>query len=251
MARHGFDRSRRAATSSASPAQRCSSAALPTNCMGAGTANAQDRDDRRGPRRRRARHPVRQGRASGDVLVTASRAAEGARREGRPERQGRHGRRGGRVRRCRAAGRALYGGRADRQGIRQGARRENSSSSMSAIRSRAATARISSSRSTNRAAPGWSPQSCCPGRKLVRGFNAIGFGKLDDLGQRKGDARSACRSPATTRPRSRSPASLIREIGFEPVVVGGLAMGKYLVPGTPLAGEHTPAEIRQIAATLK
>jgi hypothetical protein len=28
-------------------------------------------------------------------------------------------------------------------------------------------------------------------------------------------------------------------------------MGKYLVPGTLLGGEHTPAEIRQIAATLK
>jgi len=35
------------------------------------------------------------------------------------------------------------------------------------------------------------------------------------------------------------------------VRVGGLAMGKYLVPGTPLAGERTPAEIEQIAATLK
>ena len=34
-------------------------------------------------------------------------------------------------------------------------------------------------------------------------------------------------------------------------MVGGLAMGKYLVPGTPLGGEHTPAEIRQIATTLK
>ena len=44
---------------------------------------------------------------------------------------------------------------------------------------------------------------------------------------------------------------LIREIGFEPVLVGGLAMGKYLVPGTPLAGEHTPAEIKQIAASAE
>ena len=46
-------------------------------------------------------------------------------------------------------------------------------------------------------------------------------------------------------------SGLIREIGFEPVLVGGLAMGKYLVPGTPLAGEHTPAEIKQMASTLK
>ncbi len=44
---------------------------------------------------------------------------------------------------------------------------------------------------------------------------------------------------------------LIKDIGFKPVIVGGLAMGKYLMPGTPLAGEHTPDEIRKIAATLK
>jgi predicted dinucleotide-binding enzyme len=44
---------------------------------------------------------------------------------------------------------------------------------------------------------------------------------------------------------------LIRDIGYEPVLVGGLAMGRHLMPGTPLAGEHTPAEIRRIAATLK
>jgi hypothetical protein len=45
-------------------------------------------------------------------------------------------------------------------------------------------------------------------------------------------------------------SSLIREIGFEPVVVGGLAMGKYLVPGTPLGGVHTAAEIRQALTSL-
>jgi len=27
-------------------------------------------------------------------------------------------------------------------------------------------------------------------------------------------------------------------------------MGKHLMPGTPLAGEHTPEEVRKIAATL-
>jgi len=44
---------------------------------------------------------------------------------------------------------------------------------------------------------------------------------------------------------------LIRERGDEPVLVGGLEMGKYLVPGTPLAGERTAAEIRRIAAELE
>jgi predicted dinucleotide-binding enzyme len=45
-------------------------------------------------------------------------------------------------------------------------------------------------------------------------------------------------------------STLIRQIGFDPVVIGGLAMGKYLVPGTPLGGEHTAAEIRQIVTNL-
>ena len=45
-------------------------------------------------------------------------------------------------------------------------------------------------------------------------------------------------------------SNLIRDIGYEPIVIGDLAMGKYLMPGTPLSGEHTPEEIRKIAATL-
>ena len=44
---------------------------------------------------------------------------------------------------------------------------------------------------------------------------------------------------------------LVREVGYEPVLVGPLAMGKYLMPGTPLAGERSPEEIRRIVATLK
>jgi predicted dinucleotide-binding enzyme len=43
---------------------------------------------------------------------------------------------------------------------------------------------------------------------------------------------------------------LIRDIGYEPVLVGGLDMGKHLMPGTPLAGEHSAEEIRKIAAKL-
>ena len=48
-----------------------------------------------------------------------------------------------------------------------------------------------------------------------------------------------------------SVAVLVGVTVAEPVLVGGLAMGKYLVPGAPLAGEHTPAELKQIASTLK
>jgi predicted dinucleotide-binding enzyme len=44
---------------------------------------------------------------------------------------------------------------------------------------------------------------------------------------------------------------LVRDVGFEPVVIGPLAMGKHLVPGTPLSGVQSPAQLRQAAASLK
>jgi 8-hydroxy-5-deazaflavin:NADPH oxidoreductase len=98
--------------------------------------------------------------------------------------------------------------------------------------------------------PGLATAKLLPGAHLVRAFNAINFRKLPEDAHRAGDPVGvpiAGDDPAAIALATR----LIKEIGFEPVLVGGLAMGKYLVPGTPLAGEHTPAEIRQIAATLK
>ena len=89
-----------------------------------------------------------------------------------------------------------------------------------------------------------------PGAHIVRAFNAIGSGQLAGLAHRAGDpvgvpiAGDDAKAIATAE-------ALIREIGFEPVLVGGLAMGKHLVPGTPLGGVHTPAEIRKIAGTLR
>jgi len=88
-----------------------------------------------------------------------------------------------------------------------------------------------------------------PGAHIVRAFNAIGAGKLTELAHRAGEPVGV--PIAGDDPQAIAVAqSLIREIGFEPVLVGGLAMGRHLVPGMPLGGEHTPAEIRQIAGTL-
>ena len=98
--------------------------------------------------------------------------------------------------------------------------------------------------------PGLATAKLLPGAHLVRAFNAINFRKLAEDAHRAGEPIGvpvAGDDPAALALATR----LIREIGFEPVVVGGLAMGKYLVPGTPLAGEHTAEEIRRIAATLK
>src|SRR5712691_3474149 len=85
---------------------------------------------------------------------------------------------------------------------------------------------------------------------VVRAFNAIGYTQLATLAHRPGEPVGV---PIAGDDQSALALAsrLIKEIGFEPVVVGGLAMGKYLVPRTPLGGVHTPEEIRQIAATLK
>ena len=88
-----------------------------------------------------------------------------------------------------------------------------------------------------------------PGAPLVRAFNAINFRRLPELSHRAGEPLGV--PIAGDDPKAIELAqTLIREIGFEPVLVGGLAMGKYLVPGGPFGAEHTPAEIKQIAGTL-
>jgi hypothetical protein len=100
--------------------------------------------------------------------------------------------------------------------------------------------------------PGVVTTKALDGAKVVRGFNAIGSGTLGDLGQRQGDAKIGVPIAGDDQTAITLASELIREIGFEPVLVGTLAaMGKYLVPGTPLAGAHTPAEIRAAAANLK
>jgi predicted dinucleotide-binding enzyme len=96
---------------------------------------------------------------------------------------------------------------------------------------------------------GLATQKLLPGAHIVRAFNAIGSARLSEDAHRQGEPVGV--PIAGDDPHTIAIASdLIRQMGFEPVVVGGLAMGKYLVPGTSLGGEHTPAEIRQIAAGL-
>jgi len=87
-----------------------------------------------------------------------------------------------------------------------------------------------------------------PGALLVRAFNAVPAAHMASAHEDPGKIGL----PIAGDGKAIEIASrLVREAGFEPVVVGGLNMGKYLMPGTPLAGEHTPDEVRRIAATLK
>lgn len=88
-----------------------------------------------------------------------------------------------------------------------------------------------------------------PGARIVRAFNAIGADRMGRAHEESG--RVGMPIAGDDEEALRIASSLIREIGYEPVRIGGLEMGKYLMPGTPLAGERAPERIREIAATLE
>ena len=88
-----------------------------------------------------------------------------------------------------------------------------------------------------------------PGARIVRAFNAVGAARMGQAHEDK--QRMGMPIAGDDKQAIEIASSLIRDIGYEPVLIGGLAMGKYLMPGTPLSGERTPEEVRRIAATLK
>ena len=99
---------------------------------------------------------------------------------------------------------------------------------------------------TSQGGPGLVSEKLLKGAKIVRAFNAISYATLDRLAHQSIGVPIAGDDPKAIDLANR----LIREAGFEPVLVGDLAKGKYLVPGTPLAGQHPPDELRKIAAGL-
>ena len=87
-----------------------------------------------------------------------------------------------------------------------------------------------------------------PGARLVRAFNAIGAERMGEAHREPGRVAMPIASDDAAAVAVAAP--LIREIGYEPVLIGGLAKGRYLMPGTVLAGEHTAEELRTIAKGL-
>ena len=87
-----------------------------------------------------------------------------------------------------------------------------------------------------------------PGARIVRAFNAVGAARLPEISQRP--ERPGMPIAGDDAKAVAVASRLIREVGFEPVLVGPLTMGRHLIPGTPLAGERSPGEIRKIVATL-
>jgi len=88
-----------------------------------------------------------------------------------------------------------------------------------------------------------------PGARVVRAFNAVGAARMASAHQEPGQVGMPIAGDDAEALAVAS--ALISDIGYEPVIVGGAAMGKYLMPRTPLAGERSAAEIRQIAAELE
>jgi 8-hydroxy-5-deazaflavin:NADPH oxidoreductase len=89
-----------------------------------------------------------------------------------------------------------------------------------------------------------------PGVKIVRGFNSISFARIPNpvlpnggkLGVAMVGEDAKAVEIATT---------LARDIGFEPVVIGPLNLGKYLYrPSTYFNGSQGADEIRAIAKTI-
>ena len=88
-----------------------------------------------------------------------------------------------------------------------------------------------------------------PGARIVRAFNAVGAARMGAAHQEPG--RIGMPIAGDDKQAIETASRVIRDVGYEPVLVGGLDMGKYLMPGTPLAGERSPDEVRKVAATLK
>jgi len=97
---------------------------------------------------------------------------------------------------------------------------------------------------------GVSSMEFLPGARIVRAFNAIGYARMAEAASKS--ERVGMPIAGDDKEAITVASALIRDVGYEPVLVGTLAtMGKHLIPGTPLAGERSPDEVRKVAATLK
>lgn len=88
-----------------------------------------------------------------------------------------------------------------------------------------------------------------PGAHIVRAFNAIGAARMGSAYQEPG--RIGMPIAGDDDEAVAVASRLIRDIGYEPVLIGGLEMGKYLMPRTALGGERSAEEIRQIATDIQ
>lgn len=89
-----------------------------------------------------------------------------------------------------------------------------------------------------------------PGIKIVRGFNSIGFNRFPNPALDNGGKRGV--AMVGEDPKAIALAeTLARDIGFEPVIIGPLKLGKYLYrPSTYFNGNQSADEIRTVGKTV-
>ncbi len=83
----------------------------------------------------------------------------------------------------------------------------------------------------------------------MRAFNAIGAARIGAAWQEPGKVGMPIASDDAGAVEIA--LRLIRDVGYEPVLIGNLEMGKHLRPGEAFAGERSADEIRKIAKGLK
>lgn len=85
-----------------------------------------------------------------------------------------------------------------------------------------------------------------PGTRLVRAFNCVGWNSIRTEAHRPGD-KLAIPLAADDQGALKVAIGLVRDAGFEPVVVGGLARAREFDVGTPIFGRAvTASELRRI-----
>ena len=90
-----------------------------------------------------------------------------------------------------------------------------------------------------------------PGVNIVRGFNAIGYTRFPNPTLPSGEKLGVAMVGEDANALEIA-TNLARDIGFEPVVIGPLSLGKYLYrPSTYFNGRQSADEIRAIAPTIE
>jgi 8-hydroxy-5-deazaflavin:NADPH oxidoreductase len=89
-----------------------------------------------------------------------------------------------------------------------------------------------------------------PGTRLVRAFNTVGAGQLTATSHRAGELIGI---PLASDDKDALliAAQLVRDAGFEPVIVGDLSSAKSFDPGTSIYGKALPASQVRTALNVK
>ena len=86
------------------------------------------------------------------------------------------------------------------------------------------------------------------GARIVRAFNTLNFRRLESLANRSGE-RTAIPIASDDQEALKVALTLVRNAGFDPVIIGSLERSKYFAQGGPLYGQEITA--RQMRERLK